>query len=107
MTICAAKTKAPTLVRNKVTEEEIAEVVSKWTGIPVAKMLEGGKMIQYGAKALPEGGWNAFELRLLEEHRFAGIGMGPRTLRTDTACLALLAVLGHAQATGPETGHVQ
>jgi electron-transferring-flavoprotein dehydrogenase len=25
----------------------------------VAKMLEGGKMIQYGAKALPEGGWNA------------------------------------------------
>jgi len=29
------------LVRNRVTEEEIAEVVSKWTGIPVAKMLEG------------------------------------------------------------------
>ena len=29
------------LVRNKVTEDEIAEVVSKWTGIPVAKMLEG------------------------------------------------------------------
>jgi len=30
-----------TLLRNKVTEEEIAEVVSKWTGIPVAKMMEG------------------------------------------------------------------
>ena len=30
-----------TLVRNRVTDEEIAEVVSKWTGIPVAKMLEG------------------------------------------------------------------
>jgi len=29
------------LLRNKVTEEEIAEVVSKWTGIPVTKMLEG------------------------------------------------------------------
>jgi len=29
------------LVRNKVTEEEIAEVVSRWTGVPVAKMLEG------------------------------------------------------------------
>jgi ATP-dependent Clp protease ATP-binding subunit ClpB len=28
------------LVRNKVTEEEVAEVVSKWTGIPVSKMLE-------------------------------------------------------------------
>ena len=37
----AAESKAPTLVRNKVTEEEIAEVVSKWTGIPVSKMLEG------------------------------------------------------------------
>ncbi|MBU6955308.1 ATP-dependent chaperone ClpB [Hahella sp. HN01] len=29
------------LLRNKVSEEEIAEIVSKWTGIPVAKMLEG------------------------------------------------------------------
>ena len=29
------------LLRNKVTEEEIAEVVSKWTGIPVSKMLDG------------------------------------------------------------------
>lgn len=29
------------LLRNKVTDEEVAEVVSKWTGIPVAKMLEG------------------------------------------------------------------
>ncbi|HEX2200617.1 MAG TPA: ATP-dependent chaperone ClpB [Gammaproteobacteria bacterium] len=29
------------LLRDKVTEEEIAEVVSRWTGIPVAKMLEG------------------------------------------------------------------
>lgn len=32
-----------TLVRNKVTEHEIAEVVSKWTHIPVSKMLEGEK----------------------------------------------------------------
>lgn len=31
------------LVRNKVTDEEIADVVSKWTGIPVSKMLEGEK----------------------------------------------------------------
>jgi len=29
------------LLRNSVTEEEIAEVVSKWTGIPITKMLEG------------------------------------------------------------------
>ncbi|MBS0396395.1 MAG: AAA family ATPase, partial [Proteobacteria bacterium] len=38
-----ADAQAPTLVRNKVTDEEIAEVVSKWTGIPVSKMLEGEK----------------------------------------------------------------
>ena len=31
------------LVRSRVTEEEIAEVVGRWTGIPVAKMLEGEK----------------------------------------------------------------
>ena len=30
-----------TLLRNKVTEEGIADVVSKWTGIPVSKMMEG------------------------------------------------------------------
>ena len=29
------------LLRNKVTEEEIAEIVAMWTGIPVSKMLEG------------------------------------------------------------------
>ncbi len=32
---------ATQLLRNKVTEEEVAEVVSRWTGIPVNKMLEG------------------------------------------------------------------
>jgi len=36
-----AETKETTLLRSKVTEEEIAEVVSKWTGIPVSKMMEG------------------------------------------------------------------
>jgi RsmE family RNA methyltransferase len=40
----------------------------------------------------PEGGWNAFELGLLEAHGFRSAGMGPRTLRTDTACVALLAL---------------
>jgi len=31
------------LLRNKVTEDGIAEVVSKWTGIPITKMMEGEK----------------------------------------------------------------
>jgi len=39
----AAETRETQLVRNKVTDEEIAEVVAAWTGIPVSKMLEGEK----------------------------------------------------------------
>ncbi len=31
------------LLKNKVTDEEIADIVSRWTGIPVSKMLEGEK----------------------------------------------------------------
>jgi ATP-dependent Clp protease ATP-binding subunit ClpB len=38
-----AEQTTPQLVRNNVTEEEIAEVVSKWTGIPVSRMLQGEK----------------------------------------------------------------
>ncbi len=38
-----ADTVEHTLLRNKVTEEEVAEVVSRWTGIPVSKMLEGDR----------------------------------------------------------------
>ena len=34
---------APQLLRSRVTEEEVAEVVSRWTGIPVTKMLEGDR----------------------------------------------------------------
>jgi RsmE family RNA methyltransferase len=44
----------------------------------------------------PEGGWNAFEIALLEAHGFRAVGMGPRTLRTDTACVALLALVHNA-----------
>jgi ATP-dependent Clp protease ATP-binding subunit ClpB len=50
-TASQAETKETELVRNKVTEEEIAEIVSKWTGIPVSKMLEGEKekLLQMGS----------------------------------------------------------
>jgi ATP-dependent Clp protease ATP-binding subunit ClpB len=37
----AVEQKPNQLVRNSVTEAEIAEIVSKWTGIPVSRMLEG------------------------------------------------------------------
>ena len=46
----------------------------------------------------PEGGWNAFELDLLKAHNFQIAGMGTRTLRTDTACVALLALVLDATA---------
>lgn len=35
------ETQETQLVKNKVTDAEIADVLSRWTGIPVAKMLEG------------------------------------------------------------------
>ncbi|RUM80179.1 MAG: ATP-dependent chaperone ClpB, partial [Candidatus Thioglobus sp.] len=38
-----ADTDSMTLLRNKVTEDEIAHIVARWTGIPVDKMMEGEK----------------------------------------------------------------
>jgi RsmE family RNA methyltransferase len=44
----------------------------------------------------PEGGWNEFELDLLRTRGFQQVGMGQRTLRADTACVALLSLLHDA-----------
>lgn len=44
----------------------------------------------------PEGGWTDFEIGLLAAHGFTMTGMGPRKLRTDTACIALLALVNDA-----------
>ena len=41
----------------------------------------------------PEGGWNDFELSLLQSHGFTPVSMGPRTLTTTTACIALLTLV--------------
>jgi RsmE family RNA methyltransferase len=51
----------------------------------------------------PEGGWNTFELEMLGAHGFTAVGMGPRTLRSDTACIALLA-LAHDALSSPSDG---
>ena len=59
----------------------------------------------------PEGGWVPFERELLVKHGFVPFSLGPRTLRSDTACIALLSVvqqaLGHnrrsdSQREGPD-----
>ncbi len=41
----------------------------------------------------PEGGWNDFERQLLAAHQFQPISLGSRALRSDTACIALVAVV--------------
>ena len=40
----------------------------------------------------PEGGWNEYEVGLLEAHGFQRAAMGTRVLATTTACVALLAL---------------
>jgi len=51
----------------------------------------------------PEGGWTAFELDLLVAHGFTAVSLGARTLRSDTAAIALLTLV-HDVLAGPD-GH--
>jgi len=44
----------------------------------------------------PEGGWNDYELTLFNTHGFVPLSLGWRSLRTDTACVALIAVVAEA-----------
>ena len=65
----------------------------------------------------PEGGWTDAELALLEGHGFARVSLGPRILKTETAAVALLAVLGLVEdccadgnprpTTAPEAGNAE
>ncbi len=48
----------------------------------------------------PEGGWTPYELEHLAERGFRFVGMGPRILRTDTACIALLSMLADRMGGG-------
>ncbi len=41
----------------------------------------------------PEGGWTEYEIGMLQAHGFRFFSLGDRTLRTDTACVALISVL--------------
>jgi RsmE family RNA methyltransferase len=40
----------------------------------------------------PEGGWTAEEIDFLSAHRFRPVSLGPRILRTDTACITALSI---------------
>lgn len=48
----------------------------------------------------PEGGWSPYERELLEKHGFTGVGLGPRTLRSDTAAVALVTLAHEALRRG-------
>jgi len=68
---------------------------------PVAKKPAGEVVRESTAERIllavgPEGGWNDFETALLESHGFKSACVGARTLRTDTACVALLALVHDA-----------
>ena len=41
----------------------------------------------------PEGGWTPFEMDIFEQQKFKPVSLGHRILRSDTACIALLAAL--------------
>jgi RsmE family RNA methyltransferase len=45
----------------------------------------------------PEGGWTPYELELFAAHGFLVFNAGPRILRTDTACIALLSMVSEIQ----------
>lgn len=66
--------------------QRFSAVAPEWTGKRV--------LLAVG----PEGGWSDYELDLLKQHRFTPVTIGPRTLRTDTACVALLAMVHEALA---------
>lgn len=44
----------------------------------------------------PEGGWTDYERDLFGRHGFAGVGLGPRPLRSDVATIALMSVVHEA-----------
>ncbi len=48
----------------------------------------------------PEGGWTDYERDLFQRHGFKPVSMGPRTLRADTACVSILAMLNEAITAG-------
>ena len=53
----------------------------------------------------PERGWEEpRELQLLADHGFQLVTLGPRTLRTDVACISAVAVAHEVLARGDEGG---
>jgi len=72
-------------------------IVAHPGGGPIARALStAGEHERVLIAIGPEGGWNDFELVLLDAHGFTRVGMGPRTLATTTASIALLTLVHEA-----------
>jgi 16S rRNA (uracil1498-N3)-methyltransferase len=74
-------------------------------GDPAAAASVGVVMREHAADRVllavgAEGGWSDYELGLLSAHGFQRAGMGPRLLRVDTACIALLTLVHSALSSG-------
>lgn len=69
----------------------------KIVGHPGAETPMGNIQVEQNERVLmavgPEGGWTDQELELLKDHGFDCVNIGQRTLRTETACVAMLAVI--------------
>lgn len=81
------------LVADPSATRPVREVVAGPPGDPVASDADDGRVL---LAIGPEGGWNAFELELLAARGFIAVGMGARTMRSDTAVIALLALVHDA-----------
>jgi len=63
--------------------------------VPLAAAVPAGFAGRLLLAVGPEGGWTDYERELFARHGFRAVGLGPRALRTDTACIAAL-TLAHA-----------
>jgi RsmE family RNA methyltransferase len=68
-------------------------VADAHAAVPIAAALNDRAARRVLLAIGPEGGWSRFELDLLHRHGFEAVSLGPRTLRSDTACIALIAVV--------------
>ena len=64
----------------------------------VRSAVQSSRAERYLLAVGPEGGWTDFERSLLQAHGFTAVGMRPRTLRSDTACVGLLTLVHEALA---------
>ena len=76
--------------------DAVRVVADPGSGLRVADALAAAGPRRVLAAVGPEGGWTDPEREMLAAHGFAAVGMGARVLRSDTACVALLALVHDA-----------